>query len=178
MEPIQRAQGFLLPALVLLFQHFLARQDDFVFLPVDLDDLELDLLPKKRLEIGNIAQVDERAGHEPFDPLAQVNDHARVDHLLYPSLFGSPFFKQPVQLLPSLFPGQALVRDHNLALLLIHIDNRDLYLLSRGKAVAELFPLLQIYFSGRQQGFALVADIQVYLVRLRSNHLPVTCSPT
>ena len=74
---VQLGERDLLLLLTLLLEQHPARQDDVPALLVELDDLELELLPDHLLQVAHGAQIDLGAGEEGLD--ADVDGEAALD---------------------------------------------------------------------------------------------------
>ncbi len=163
--PLALLQGLeeLLAALALGFlEEGAAREDDVVPVPVQLDDLRLELLPHVRMEVADPAQLDQRGGEETAEP--DVEDQTTFHYFDDRTRDGSAAAHDLLDALPGPLVLGSLLRQDEAALLVLLLEDERLDVVADLHHFGRVDVLPDREFLRRDDAFGLVSDVEEHLV--------------
>src|SRR5215213_4518942 len=148
--------------LALLFEDRPPAQDHVVPAPVELDDLTLQTLAHKRVEVPHAPDVHEARRQEAPEP--DVQNETALNHFDHRALDGTLIGVGLLYAVPRLLKGRSLGRENESAIRVLLLEDQSLYVL------ADLYDLLRVRtLADRKlvrwdQALRLIADIHQDLI--------------
>ena len=139
-----------------------AAEHDVVAVLVELDDLGADALADVRLQVAHAAQLDERGGQEAAQ--ADVDDEAALDDLDHRTLDDAVLLLEALDVAPRPLVLGPLLRQQQAALLVLLLQDEGLDLLAERDDLVGIDVVADAQLTGRDDAFALVADVEQDLV--------------
>ena len=154
----------------LVLEHRAPGEHHVVPVPVELDDLALELAAEELVEVLDAADVHEGGGQEAAHP--EVEDQAALDHLDDRALDVLARGRGGLDALPRLLEARALLGQDQAAVLVLLLHDQGVDPLAEGDLVLGLDALADRQLGERDHALALVADVDQHLVLVDPDHPP------
>ena len=154
----------------LVLEHRAPGEHHVVPVPVQLDDLALELAAEELVEVLDPADVHQRGGQEPAH--AEVEDQAALDDLDDRALDVLAGGGRGLDALPRLLEARALLGEDQAAVLVLLLHDQRVDPLAEGDLVLGLDALADRQLGERDDALALVADVDQDLVLVDPDHPP------
>ena len=168
---LERLQELLAPLALGFLQERPAREHDVVAVPVELDDLGLDLLAHVRMQVPDPTKVDQGGRQEAAQ--ADVHDEAALHHLDHGALDGAAGLHDLLDPAPRPLVLGALLRQDEAALLVFLLEDQGLDLVPHVHDLVRVDVVADRELLGRDDPFGLVADVEEDLVPVDLHDRPL-----